>query len=61
MKIWILEKKLSDGSPVYDVAIGGSEDRISCENQKQAELLAEKLKEVIDANSLAQVSTEYNY
>jgi hypothetical protein len=51
MKVWVLEKKLSDGSPVYDVAIG--DERIPCESQKQAELLADRLREAIDGNSIA--------
>ena len=59
MHIWIERKILSDSSPVFDVIVG--EERIACESQKQAELLADKLKETIDNHSLAHVTTEYNY
>lgn len=60
MKIWVLKSLLSDGSDVYDVVVGESE-RIACEDQKQAEMLAEELCDIIKATSLAQPHVEYNY
>ena len=57
--IFVHEEKLSDGSKVYNVAIGNI--TLHAVTEKEAVLLAEKIEEAIDAHCTDTCGISYEY